>query len=125
MKKDQHYYVITVEVGEGIKASGVPRSEIFITSKVWCTYHRRVEENLDKILEALGTDYVDLLLVHWPFAMNPNGNHPLFPSKEDGTRDMDDEWDISDTWKQMEAVQRSGNCGVGTMAVRLRNFACS
>jgi glycerol 2-dehydrogenase (NADP+) len=65
---------------------------------------------LDKILEALGTDYVDLLLVHWPFAMNANGNHPLFPMKEDGTRDMDDEWDISETWKQMEAVQRSGDC---------------
>lgn len=96
------------EVGQGIKASGVPRSEIFITSKVWCTYHRRVAENVDKILAALDTDYVDLLLVHWPFPLNPNGNHPLFPTKEDGTRDHDEEWDLKDTWKQMEEVQKSG-----------------
>jgi len=115
------------EVGEGIKASGVPRSEIFITSKIWCTYLGRVEENLDKILEGLATDYVDLLLVHWPFALNPNGNHPLFPTKEDGTFDIDDEWDISETWKQMEAAQRSGNaltCNFSKMDLRLRNLVC-
>lgn len=64
---------------------------------------------MDKILEGLATDYVDLLLIHWPFALNPNGNHPLFPTKEDGKFDIDDEWDISETWKQMEAAQRSGN----------------
>lgn len=101
-------FAITLEVGQGIKASGVPRSEIFITSKIWSTYHRRVEENVNLILEELGTDYVDLLLMHWPFPMNPNGNHPLFPMRENGTRDHDDEWDIKDTWKQLEAIQRSG-----------------
>lgn len=46
--------------------------------------------------------------MHWPFPLNPNGNHPLFPTLPDGTRDHDDEWDIKDTWKQLEAVQRSG-----------------
>ena len=51
------------EVGHGIKASGVPREEIFITTKLWGTYHRRVEENLDISLKKLGLDYVDLYLV--------------------------------------------------------------
>jgi glycerol 2-dehydrogenase (NADP+) len=97
-----------LEVGEGIKASGVPRSEMFITSKLWCTYHRRAEEGVDKTLADLGTDYLDLLLIHWPFPLNQNGNHPLFPRKEDGTRDHDDEWDIKDTWKQLEEIQRKG-----------------
>ncbi|KAF8317655.1 Aldo/keto reductase [Clavulina sp. PMI_390] len=103
------------EVGQGIKASGVPRSEIFLTSKIWSTYHRRVAENVDLILEALDTDYVDLLLMHWPFPLNQNGNHPLFPKKPDGTRDHDEEWDIKDTWKQLEEVLASGkarNIGV-------------
>lgn len=54
------------EVGEGIKAAGVPRSEIFITGKLWCTRHQDVEKGLDETLADLGTDYVDLFLIHWP-----------------------------------------------------------
>lgn len=96
------------QVGEGIKQSGVPRSEIFITSKIWSTYHRRVEESLNKTLAALGTDYLDLLLMHWPVPLNPNGNHPLFPALPDGTRDVDTEWTIAQTWAQLEAVLASG-----------------
>lgn len=65
------------EVGEGLKEafdSGVKREDIFVTTKLWCTYHSRVEEALDKSLKSLGLDYVDLFLVHWPVACNPNGN---------------------------------------------------
>ncbi|KAB5594244.1 Aldo/keto reductase [Ceratobasidium theobromae] len=96
------------QVGEGIKKSGVPRSEIFITSKVWSTYHRRVAESLQKSLENLGTDYLDLLLMHWPVPLNPNGNHPLFPTLEDGTRDVDKEWTIAQTWAQLEELVAQG-----------------
>lgn len=67
------------EVGEGLKqgfASGIKREDIFVTTKIWCTYHSRVEEGLDKSLKSLGLDYVDLLLMHWPVAMNPNGTFP-------------------------------------------------
>ncbi|QRW05233.1 aldo/keto reductase family protein [Ceratobasidium sp. AG-Ba] len=96
------------QVGEGIKKSGVARSEIFITSKVWSTYHRRVEESLNLTLKALGTDYLDLLLMHWPVPLNKDGNHPLFPTLPDGTRDVDKEWTIAQTWAQLEAVLASG-----------------
>ncbi|KAJ3491286.1 hypothetical protein NLI96_g790 [Meripilus lineatus] len=47
------------EVGEGIRRSGVPRSEIFITSKLWCTRHHEVEKALDESLASFGTDYLD------------------------------------------------------------------
>lgn len=48
------------EVGRGIKDSGVPREDIFITSKLWNTHHPNVAEGLQKTLDALGTDYLDL-----------------------------------------------------------------
>lgn len=65
------------EVGQGIKdalASGkVKREDLFVTTKLWCSYHSRVEEALEASLKKLGLDYLDLYLVHWPVAMNPNG----------------------------------------------------
>lgn len=57
------------EVGEGLAEAGVERKDIFITTKVWCTFHSRVEECLDRSLKALGTEYVDLYLMHWPVPM--------------------------------------------------------
>ncbi|KAJ7513055.1 Aldo/keto reductase [Mycena galericulata] len=107
------------DVGAGIVASGVPRSEIFITSKLWGTWHSRVEECLDQTLANLGTDYLDLYLVHWPVPLNPNGNHPFFPTLPDGKRDVDHSWDLKDTWKQMEALVKKGK----VRSVGVSNFS--
>lgn len=96
------------EVGLGIKDSGVPRSEIFLTSKVWSSYHDRVEECLDTTLKSLQTDYLDLYLIHWPVRLAPNGTHPLFPVKPDGSRNLDWDWDQAKTWAQMEDVLKKG-----------------
>ncbi|EGO04066.1 hypothetical protein SERLA73DRAFT_175801 [Serpula lacrymans var. lacrymans S7.3] len=96
------------EVGEGIRASGVPRSEIFITSKVWCTFFSKIQDGLDQTLANLGTDYVDLYLLHWPVALNPNGNHPVFPMNSTGTFDVDASCDLESSWKGMEALLKDG-----------------
>jgi 2,5-diketo-D-gluconate reductase B len=55
-------------VGEGMRASGVPRSDIFLTTKVSHEYLRTDDfaRSVDESLANLGVDYVDLLLVHWP-----------------------------------------------------------
>jgi len=55
-------------VGEGIRASGVPRGEIFVTTKVSHEYLRAADfaRMVDESLANLKLDYVDLLLVHWP-----------------------------------------------------------
>lgn len=56
------------EVGEGIRRSGIDRRELFITTKVNTTEMRNgtVRQSLDKSFANLGTDYIDLVLIHWP-----------------------------------------------------------
>lgn len=56
-------------VGAAVRAAGVPRSELFITSKVWFRNHAGGEcgKSVYRSLERLGLDYLDLMLIHWPF----------------------------------------------------------
>jgi diketogulonate reductase-like aldo/keto reductase len=56
------------DVGEGIRRSGVARSDIFLTTKVWVENYRHDAflASVDESLGKLKTDYVDLLLLHWP-----------------------------------------------------------
>lgn len=55
-------------VGEGIRASGIPREELFITTKVTeeDAHADDFARSVDTSLKAIGVDYVDLLLIHWP-----------------------------------------------------------
>lgn len=56
------------EVGEGVVLSGISRSEVFITTKVWVANYPtlRFARSVDESLRSLRTDYIDLLLLHWP-----------------------------------------------------------
>ncbi|KFZ03327.1 hypothetical protein V502_11042 [Pseudogymnoascus sp. VKM F-4520 (FW-2644)] len=96
------------EVGDAIKSSGVPRKDIFITSKVWNTHQNCVAEGLKQSLEALQTEYLDLYLIHWPVRLVPNETSALFPTNEDGSRSVDSSWNQQDTWRRMEEVYKSG-----------------
>lgn len=66
-------------VGAAVQRSGIPRSQVFLTTKIWVDalaperLHRSVDESLDR----LATDYVDLLLLHWP---NPAGGPAMADS---------------------------------------------
>ena len=63
-------YENEAEVGQGILDSGVPRQEIFITTKVNTNVMRNgqeaVRKSIDESLAKLKTNYIDLLLIHWP-----------------------------------------------------------
>lgn len=63
-------YFNEYEVGEAIKESGIPRSEIFITSKVWIDNYGydKCKESVLQSLEKMNLDYIDLMLLHQPFA---------------------------------------------------------
>lgn len=98
------------EVGEGIRASGVPREEIFLTTKLDNPWHKRAPEALRRSLENLGVDYLDLYLMHWPSSSTP----------EDLKKHYDD-WDFVDTWCEMQKLLDTGkirNLGVSNFGIK-------
>lgn len=104
-----HAYGNEKEVGQGIRASGIPRSDIWVTTKLNNPWHKRVAEGLDSSLENLQTAYVDLFLMHWPCSTTP----------EDKTKHYDD-WDFKDTWREMEKLLGTGkvrNIGVSNFGI--------
>jgi len=95
------------EVGAAIVASGVPRSEIFITSKLWNTKHHPddVEAACRKTLADLGVAYLDLYLIHSPVAFGQGEG--LYPRNEDGTFKFADIHPTT-TWLAMEKLVKKG-----------------
>lgn len=95
------------EVGEAIKTKiqegVVKREDLFITSKLWNTFHRPdlVRGALEASLKNLNVDYLDLYLIHWPQAYLEDG--PLFPTDENGKIQFSDV-DYVDTWKALEPL---------------------
>jgi len=84
-------YQNEAEVGQGIKASGVPREEIFLTTKLDNPDHGSPAEALESSLKKLGTSYLDLWLMHWPAPMTKEFK-------------ADKSLDWLDTWKTMEKL---------------------
>jgi len=105
------------EVGLGIKKSGVPREDMFITTKLWNSKHdpKDVEPALDQSLKDLGVDYVDLYLMHWPVAFAPGDR--FFPLDDKGVFKLSD-IHFNETWKAMEALLKTGK----TRAIGVSNF---
>lgn len=62
------FYQNEAGLGEAIRQSGIPRKDLFITSKVWNSHHGtdRTVQAFEASLEQLGLEYLDLYLVHWP-----------------------------------------------------------
>ncbi len=67
------FYQNEAEVGDGIQRSNIARDQIFLTTKVWRDnfVNSAVMKSVDESLKKLKTDYVDLLLIHWPWPEKP------------------------------------------------------
>lgn len=99
------FYKNERSVGEGIRASGVKREEVFVTTKLWNTDHGYNEtlEASQRSLKALGLEYIDLYLIHWP--------NPVH---------LRDRWEETnaDTWRAFEKLYRDGK----VRAIGVSNF---
>jgi len=105
-------------VGNAIKKSGVPREQIFLTTKLWNNSHHPddVATALDASLNDLQTDYIDLYLMHWPGAFARSDE--MFPKDSSG-KTKPAEIDYVDTYKAMEECLKSGK----TKAIGISNFS--
>ncbi len=93
-------------VGQGIKAAGVDRKELFITSKLWNTDrgYEATKVAFQKTLDRLGLDYLDLYLIHWP------ANEKQFGAEAAKIN--------AETWRAMEELYHAGKI----RAIGLSNF---
>ena len=92
-------------LGDALKAAGVPREELFLTSKLWKDEmgYENAFAAFERSLQKLGTDYLDLYLIHWP-----------------RTDDLTAEWRQldRDTWRALEELHRAGR----VRAIGVSNF---
>ena len=93
-------YFNEADVGRAVKDSGIPRKEIFITSKLWLQDYgyEAAKKGLDTSLEKLGMDYVDLYLLHQPYG------------------------DVAGAWKALEEAKAAGkihSIGVSNMTPKI------
>ncbi|KDQ28097.1 hypothetical protein PLEOSDRAFT_29218 [Pleurotus ostreatus PC15] len=109
------------QVGQAVRDSGIPREDIYVTTKLPNNDHHRVQESFDESLRSLGLDYIDLYLMHWPQAcisavsmadpdavIPPPGESPTF----------------IETWRDMEKLLATGkvrSIGISNFSVRTLN----
>jgi len=102
------------EVGEALQAGlaggGIARSDLFVTTKLWNTNHRpeRVAPAFEASLERLQLEYLDLYLIHTPFAFQPGEDQD--PRDPNGNVLYDKGVTLLDTWRALEGLVDQGRC---------------
>lgn len=120
-------YLNESEVGEalqaGLAAGNIAREDIFVTTKLWNTNHRpeRVEPAFEASLKRLQLDYLDLYLIHTPFAFQPGDDQD--PRDQNGNVIYDPGVTLLDTWRAMERLVDGGKCrAIGLSDITLKDL---
>jgi alcohol dehydrogenase (NADP+) len=101
---------IALHDGLAANAKTITREDIFVTTKLWNSNHRpdRVEPAFEASLARLQITYLDLYLIHTPFAFQPGDNQD--PRDKDGNVIYDPTTTLQDTWKALETLVDRGKC---------------
>ncbi len=112
------------EVGQAMqevfKAGEIEREDVFVITKLWNTNHRpeRVKPAFEASLKKLQLEFIDLYLIHTPFAFQPGDDQD--PRDENGKVIYDKTVTLLDTWKALEALVDEGRCrAIGLSDVNL------
>jgi diketogulonate reductase-like aldo/keto reductase len=109
-------YLTETEVGQALqevfKEGKVKREDVFVATKLWNNNHRpeRVTPAFEASLKKLQLDYVDLYLIHTPFAFQPGEEQD--PRDASGSVIYDNGVTLLDTWRALEALVDQGKCKV-------------
>jgi alcohol dehydrogenase (NADP+) len=97
-------------LGAGLAAAAITREDIFVTTKLWNTNHRpeRVEPAFEASLDRLGLSYLDLYLIHTPFAFQAGDEQD--PRDQNGNLLYDRGVTLLETWSAMESLVDRGRC---------------
>lgn len=121
------FYETEPFIGEALKECFekglVKREDLFITTKVWPTMWNKAEESLERSLKQLGIEYVDLLLQHWPVALDGgDGGYPKAPLDSEGAAILAEGNNYLETYKQLENIKKTTNkvksIGVSNFPIR-------
>ena len=102
------------EVGEAMQEifrdGKIKREDVFVITKLWNTNHRpeRVKPAFEASLKKLQLDFLDLYLIHTPFAFQPGDEHD--PRDANGAVLYDNEVTLLDTWRALESLVDEGRC---------------
>jgi aldehyde reductase len=108
----------------GLTAAAIAREDIFITTKLWNSNHRpeRVEPAFEASLGRLRLEYLDLYLIHTPFAFQPGDDQD--PRDSNGNVLYDPGVTLLDTWRAMESLVDHGKCrAIGLSDITLNELS--
>ncbi|TFK36518.1 reductase AKOR2 [Crucibulum laeve] len=112
-------YLTEAAVGQAIRESGIPRKDIFVTTKLPFTDHHRVAESFNESFKDLDVEYIDLYLMHFPQALEYEPGTRNLAQNPDGSYKKVDTVTFNESWAEIEKLLDTGK----VKAIGVSNFS--